>query len=332
MKLSPDSFFKLCKDPLGETRSLLFYGNSEFWVQSKMDCFLKNNPTIIGFQPRTIPQDLVLENKKDLSLFFTKDFFSGPEIIIITQATDKIVPLVEDLDSQSAPFFLLHARDYLKPVSKLRKLYEGHPQFFSIPCYDLSSAELEKEIRNIFTQRRKKTSSELIRQIGNFFHSSPETLKSELEKIFTYMGSKEILEMADLKNLISFSGQTEASDLVDSFLERDKKKLITCINRLDESTSYISVLRMLTLSLSRLHHVKSELNSGNPLERSIKILTPPLLFHEQGTFKKQLFLWSQEEMESILKEITKIEISIKLNSKVAKEIFEFFFLKPLVLV
>ena len=134
MKLSPDSFFKLCKDPLGETRSLLFYGNSEFWVQSKMDCFLKNNPTIIGFQPRTIPQDLVLENKKDLSLFFTKDFFSGPEIIIITQATDKIVPLVEDLDSQSAPFFLLHARDYLKPVSKLRKLYEGHPQFFSIPC------------------------------------------------------------------------------------------------------------------------------------------------------------------------------------------------------
>jgi DNA polymerase-3 subunit delta len=334
MKLSHDSFLKLCKNPLGTWKSLLFYGNSEFWVQSKIDYFLQNGLELKNHHPRLISQELILENRNFLSdLFFTKDFFSGPELIILTQVTDKIVPLIEDLfQGKSIPFLIIRARDYLKPSSRLRKLYEGNYDLASIPCYELASIELEREIVSFFTQNQKKISPALTRQLGNFFHASPDTLKTELEKILTFMGSKEEIDLKDLKNLVSLSNSADVIDLVSAFLDRDKKKVINCIENLDETISYISILRVLAASLARLHYIKCKLNTGNSLEESIKALTPPLAFNEQGAFKKRLSLWSQQQLEDSLKKTSEREIFIKLNSKAAKEILEFSLLETLISV
>lgn len=314
--------------PLGTAKSFLFYGNSEFWVQSKIDLLIKNNPSLKNLKSRSVPQELFFENKDLLSsLFFTNDFFAGPELILITHATDKITAIIEGLSSPSLPFFLVSAKDYLKPSSKLRKFYEDHPHFYSVPCYDLSAKELEKEIDTFFASYQKKISSDLVHQLAEFFYKSPDILKNELEKILSYMGSKETVESHDLRSSISSPLQNDLMDLINSFLDKNKKKTFVYLNSLEETGSFISILRMLGAGLTRLHQIKLNINSGGSFEQSIKTLFPPLLFNEQERFRKRLTLWSQEEMEELLKKIIETEISIKSNSKLARELFESFFLK-----
>lgn len=319
--------------PLDTAKSFLFYGNSEFWVQSKIDLLIKNNPSLKNLKFRAVPQELFFENKNLLSsLFFTNDFFAGPELVLITQATDKITSLLEGLSATPVPVFLVSAKDYLKPSSKLRKFYEEHSSFYSVPCYDLSAKELEKEIDTFFASHQKRISPALVHQIAEFFHEAPDMLKNELEKILSYVGHKETVESSDLRSSVSSPVHNDLMDLVNSFLDKNKKKTFSYLNDLEEAGSFISVLRMLAAGLTRLHQIKCSINAGCSFDQSIKTLFPPLIFHEQERFKKRLALWSQEEIEETLKKVTETEISIKANSKLAPELFEGFFLKILSLV
>lgn len=329
MKLSHNSFLKTCEQPLRSLRSLLFYGDSEFWVQLKFDYFIENNPSLKGFRSRIISQDTILENKDTFSqLFFVKDFFRGPEILIIAQATDRITPFVEDLlNSQSASFFIIKALDYLRPSSKLRKVYETHPYVGSMPCYEESSSNLlEKKIDSFFKHHGKKISPDLSQRLGKFFFSCPDTLHTELEKVLAYIGSKETIETEDLKGLVSIPSQTDYNDLVNSFLDKNKKKVIHSLDSFSDGALYISILRSLSLNLTRLHQAKFPLDKRISFEESTKQLKPPLLFNEVESFKKRLSIWSVQEIEVTLKKLLETETSIKRNSKVSKEIFEFFFL------
>lgn len=70
MKLSHDSFLRMSKTPLERTGSFLFYGNSEFWIQSKINLLLKNNPSLQQIKPRILSQELFLKIK----IFFLRFF------------------------------------------------------------------------------------------------------------------------------------------------------------------------------------------------------------------------------------------------------------------
>ena len=335
MKISHDSFLRLCNNPLKSFKSLLFYGNSDFLAQWKIDHLLKKNPDLIRLQVQQISQEAILESKEPLSnTLMTQDFFRGPEIIIITHSTDKVTLLIEQMLESMAPlpFFIVKAQDYLKPTSKLRKLYEGNPDLGSVACYELTATELEKEITSFFTQHGKKISLELAHRIGEFFRPSPEALKSELEKILLYMGPQESVEAMDLKKSLSLSSPIDTSNLVNAFLNKNKKILINCVESLEDTSSYISTLRALGSSLLRLHQIKCEIDKGEPFEKAIQKLSPPLLFTEHSSFKKRLYLWSKPALEEGLKKMSEIEILIKINSRTAKEIFEFSILEAVSLV
>lgn len=237
--------------------------------------------------------------------------------------------MIEDIHSESLPFFILSAKDYLKPSSKLRKFYETHHQFYSVPCYDLSAVELEKEINSFFLHHQKKISHDLTREIGKFFYTSPDTLKNELEKILSYLGSKETVEPNDVKSSISLSVQPDIMNLVDAFLDLNKKKTFFYLNTLEDTGSFISILRALGAALIRIHSVKQAMALGHSFETSIKTLSPPLLFTEQEQFRKRVLLWPQTEIEAILQRIPEVEIALKSDGKFARETFEFFFLKIL---
>lgn len=335
MKISPDSFLRISNQPIKDFKSFLFYGSSEFFVQWKIEHFFKKNPAFVQLETRVISQDSLLEKDTSLSsLLLTQDFFTGPQVTIIAHATDKITSLIEQAleSSSSLPFFFIKAQDYLKPTSKLRKLYESHAELGSIACYELTPAELEKEITSFFTQHQKKIPSELAQRMGLFFHSSPELLKPELEKILLYMGPQEVVDPSDIKKIMCLSTSGDTADLVNAFLNKNKKALINSIENLEETSSYISVLRALGASLLRLHQVKSQMEKQKSFERAIQELSPPLLFTEHALFRKRLSLWSHPALENALKKMSETEIILKLNSRMTKEIFEFSLLETLLLV
>ena len=108
--------------------------------------------------------------------------------------------------------------------------------------------------------------------------------------------------------------------------------MINCVESLEDTSSYISTLRALGSSLLRLHQIKCEIDKGEPFEKAIQKLSPPLLFTEHSSFKKRLYLWSKPALEEGLKKMSEIEILIKINSRTAKEIFEFSILEAVSLV
>jgi len=329
MKLSSSAFSKICRSPLTSLNSILFHGSTDFCIQMKIDQFLNNNPTLTSHQKKRGSQDALLKNKVSLlDLLKTDDLFNrDPEVFIITNSTDKIVPLVEDvLKEESDLFFIIKSQDYLKPSSKLRKLYESNDSLACMPCYELSLSDFEREIGSFFTHHHKEISSELRRNLASFFHTSPDTMKEELNKILTYVGLNKVISMSDIKDVISSLKTAESNDLIYSFLDKNKKKTSRALQSLDKTISPISIMRSLASSLERLYQVKRAINTGSTLEQGIKTLLPPLFFSDQALFKKRASLWSQEELEVSLKKLLDLEVSIKENSRLSKEIFEFNFL------
>lgn len=329
MKVSHDSFLQLASKPLS-LKSGLFYGGSEFWTQWKIDYLLNNNPALQKTIRKVIPQDVVLSDPNlAQTLVFTADFFSGPQTLIITHATDKICSLIENLtEGPTFPFLLVKAQDYLKPTSKLRKLYEENPNLGSIPCYELTTRELDKEIASFFAHHNKKISPSLAQALSEFFHPFPDLLKGELGKILLFVGSKEEIDAQDVKKNLNAAFPSDTDDLTNAFLNRNAKDFLIQLKNLEES-QYILILRSLNSALCKIHQLKGEILKGEPFEKAIHKLSPPLLFTEHPLFRKRLSVWDVSLIEATLNQLAHIEVLIKYNSRLSKEVFEFSLLECL---
>ena len=87
------------------------------------------------------------------------------------------------------------------------------------------------------------------------------------------------------------------------------------------------MLRILSNKVNRLLKIKKQENKSNNLDNLINIFKPTIFWKEKALVKKQLSIWSLDDLKKIINGINNTELMCKKNPQASKVIFFDFFSK-----
>ena len=137
--------------------------------------------------------------------------------------------------------------------------------------------------------------------------------RTEIEKLVVYSGENENILLSDVEAIIGDSGAISIEEIcycagdgnIIGFREEPVPRVRT------EGINSITVLRSVMRHFLKLHLVASQFNDGGALDQSIKLLKPPMVFLFLNRFKKQIALWSINNLERALQLLQEAEIECK---------------------
>ena len=84
------------------------------------------------------------------------------------------------------------------------------------------------------------------------------------------------------------------------------------------------IVRTLLSKLKRLVKIHTLINEKNNIESAISSLKPPIFWKDKPLVLQQMSIWERSELENLIYKTNEVELLIKKNSGVAKNIlFDF---------
>ena len=188
----------------------------------------------------------------------------------------------------------------------------------------------EKDLEVIAQSELKKNNIMLSQETVNLLieksNSDRNNLRNEIKKIHSYSLNKKKLELNDIKSLLNFSGDYKSDIFINECLcgnINQYKKIISefYVNTINQTL----LLRILSNKIRRLLKIKAEESKSNNVVNLINNVKPAIFWQEKPLVKKQLSIWSLNDLKKIIGEINDIEFLCKKNPKISKIIFFNFF-------
>ena len=273
-------------------------------------------------------EDEILDDEENYyNLIYTGSLFSNKKIITIYEATDKIIKKISDIyDKYPENVFLIIFSEILEKRSKLRNFFEANKKAICIPCYLDSEKDLEVIAQLELKKNNIMLSQEAINLLIEKSNSDRNNLRNEIGKIHSYSLNKKKLELTDIISLINFSGDYKSDIFINECLcgnINQYKKIISefYVNTINQ----ILLLRILSNKIQRLVKIKAEESKSNNVVNLINNVKPAIFWQEKPLVKKQLSIWSLNDLKKIISQINDIELLCKKNPKISKIIFFNFF-------
>ena len=270
----------------------------------------------------------ILDNEENFYNFvYTGSLFSKKKIITIFEATDKLIKKISDVyDKYSENVFLIIFSGILEKKSKLRIFFETNKKTICIPCYLDSEKDLEIIAQSELRKNNILLSRESINLLIEKSNSDRNNLRNEIEKIKSYSLNKKKLELDEIKSLINFSGDYKSDILINECLCGNISQYKKIIPELYVNTvSQILLLRILGNKVQRLLKIKGQENKSDNLDNLINVTKPAIFWKEKPLVKRQLSIWSLDELEKMISGINNTELLCKKNPQISKVIFFNFF-------
>jgi len=272
----------------------------------------------------------ILDNDENFYNFvYSGSLFSNKKILIILEATDKIIKKISNVyDKYSTQIFLIIFSEILEKKSKLRIFFEKSKKTICIPCYLDSEKDLEIIAQSEFRKNNILLSREAINLLIEKSNSDRNNLINEIEKIKSYSLNKKNLQLNEIKSLINFSGDYKSEILINECLCGNILQYKKIISELYINTfNQILLLRILSNKAQRLFKIKEQENKSNNLDSLINIYKPAVFWKEKPLIKKQLSIWNIDELKKLINRINNTELLCKKKPHISKVIFFNFFLE-----
>ena len=272
----------------------------------------------------------ILNNEENFYNFvYSGSLFGNKKIITIFEATDKIIKKISNVfDKSPENVLVIIFSGILEKKSKLRNFFEKSKETICIPCYLDSEKDLEIIAQSEFRKNNISLSRDAINLLIEKSNSDRNNLRNEIEKIKSYSLNKKNLELNEIKSLINFSGDYKSDILVNECLCGNTAQYKKIISELYVNTvSQILLLRILSNKAQRLLKIKEQKNKSNNLDNLINNTKPSIFWKEKPLVKKQLSLWSLNELKKMISGINNTELLCKKNPQISKAIFFNFFLE-----
>ena len=128
--------------------------------------------------------------------------------------------------------------------------------------------------------------------------------------------------------MINFSGDYKSDVLINECLCGNISQYKKIISELYfNAVNQILLLRILSNKVQRLLSIKEQENKSNNLDNLINFFKPAIFWKEKPIIKKQLSIWSLNDLKKVIYSINNTELLCKKNPQVSKVIFFDFFLK-----
>jgi len=312
--------FELNKLKLENYNFYLFYGDNEGLKEDTIKNFF-----IKKYQNKTHRYDEkeILDNIDDFyNNVFTKSFFDNEKLIVINRVSDKIREIIEDLIEKKTKDiqFILNSKN-LEKKSTLRKLFEKQKSIVCIPFYEDNNQTLNSIINLFFRNKKIPISQQLINVLIGRSRGDRKNLNNELEKIENFSLNKKNLNIGEIIKLTNLADNYSASELVDHSLAKNTRKTVTILNENNYSDEdNIIIIRTLLAKLKRLVKIYELVDEKRNIEQAISACKPPIFWKDKPLVTQQIQSWEKEHLKNLIYKTNEIELLVKKNSVLAKNI------------
>jgi len=303
--------FEINKIDFDQNKLVLFYGKNEGFKNEATNNLIKEKDEVTKYEEKE-----VLENINNfIESILSKSLFESEKIIIIKRVTDKILKIIDEIDSKNIEDIkiILNA-DNLEKKSKLRSLFEKNKKYICVPFYPDTEQTLSKLTFNFLKKKNISISQSNINLIVNKCNGDRETLLNELNKIeyFSKNGKKITAEnIAKLTNLIENHG---ISELIDNCLAKNKKKIVNILNENNfNNEDCILITRTFLNKAKKILKLSSEFQNNKNIDLTISSAKPPIFWKDKEITKQQIYKWTPENIKQLIYKLSEIELLIKKN-------------------
>ena len=303
--------FEINKINFDQNKLVLFYGKNEGFKNEATNNLIKDKDEITKYEEKE-----VLENINDfIESILSKSLFESEKIIIIKRVTDKILKIIDEIDSKNIEDIkiILNA-DNLEKKSKLRSLFEKDKKYICVPFYPDTDQTLSKLTYDFLKKKNISISPSNINLIVNKCNGDREILLNELNKIeyFSKNGKKITAEnIAKLTNLIENHG---ISELIDNCLAKNKKKIVNILNENNfNNEDCILITRTFLNKAKKILKLSSEFQNNKNIDLTISSAKPPIFWKDKEITKQQIYKWTPKNIKQLIYKLSEIELLIKKN-------------------
>jgi len=294
----------------------LFYGENLGLKNELKDKikFQNKNAEIIN-----LSQDDIINN---IDNFFNEilniSLFDEKKIYFINHVNDKILEAIKKIEPKidSQKFYLMS--ELLDKRSKVRNYFEKSNNCGIVACYN----DNEISFKKIIIERLKNykgVTTENINLISDKCNLNRDKLNNELDKIYTFFLEKNI-DRNKLEILLDNKINNDFSLLKDEAFNGNRietnKLLSDTIIETEKNVLYLNIINQRLLKLNEIFKLIGKTN----LEKAIDMLKPPIFWKDKPAFLKQAKKWNMNKIKKILSKTYNLELEIKSNSIVNKNI------------
>ena len=150
-------------------------------------------------------------------------------------------------------------------------------------------------------------------------------MNNEIEKIEAFSLNKKNLNIDEIIRLTTLANNYSASELVDYSLAKNTRKTVTILNENNYSDEdNIIIVRTLLAKLKRLVKIHELVDERNNIEQAISACKPPIFWKDKPLVTQQIRSWNKNLLKNLIYETNEIELLIKKNSTMAKNILSDF--------
>lgn len=331
MKLSYRDIEPFVKNPNPIARVILVYGPDDGLMRERAKTMALTVVSDINdpFNAVTLSADQIGDDPARLNdEANAMSMMGGGRLIRITDGGDKLTTALKDyLANPSDQNLVIIEAGELSPRSSLRKLCEKEKQAAAVPCY----VEDERSVGDLIRQSLQHAGFQIDRDaqiwLATQLAGDRQRVRSELNKLITYMGPAEgytgmdsdpvseqrgMVTLQDAQACCGQGGDQSIDDLVYSVAGGQTETAFRTFNSLiDEGIPTITILRALQSHLRKLHLARAYMEQGENVKGAMDKLTPPIFFKLQDSFKAQMQRWPMKKIEIALQKLTTLEVQSK---------------------
>ena len=290
---------------------ILFYGKNEGLKNETLDVLIKDKNKISNYEEKEI-----LDNENNfIESILSKSLFDQEKIIIIKRATDKILKIIEILNSKNLKdITVIINSDILEKKSKLRSFFEKNKKCICVPFYPDTNQTLSRLCYNFLKEKKISISSANINLIVDKCGGDREILQKELEKIEYFNKNGKKITSENIVKLINLSENHSISELVDNCLVKNRKKIISILNEnIFTSEDCIIIIRSFIIKAKKILVLLTAFEANNNIDLTIASAKPPIFWKDKEITKQQIYKWKTKNIKELIYKLSEIELLIKKN-------------------
>ena len=303
------------KKILNDLKCVLFYGEN-LGLKKEFKNLIKNlnkkSESLIYFQEEIIKNpEIFLNEVINNSLFGNEKFF------FIENVNDKILDIINSLNIEYNNKKIFLFAENLDKKSKLRSYFEKSETLSIVACYPDSEITLKKLISEKLKgfEGLSPANLNLILEQTSMNRMS---IMNEIEKIKIYSQNKKINE-SELLKIIDRKDNDNFNILKDEALNGNKKKTNKLLSdTIFENEKNVYHLNLINQRLNQLLELKKE--TIDNLENSLNKLRPPIFWKDKPNFINQAKKWDKNKIKKALNRSYDIELKIKSDNSIKKDL------------
>ena len=302
----------------------LFYGENEGHKNEIIEDKFKKRYTNSIY---VYEENEILKNQENFfNEILSKSFFEKEKLIIINRTTDKIKNLIDEIiEKKIDDIIIILNSNSLEKKSKLRILFEKNKDLTCVPFYADNNQTLNSIINFFFREKKISISQQLINVLIERSRGDRKNLRNELQKIESFALNKKSINFQEIIKLTNLADNYSASELIDHCLAKNTKKTVTILNENNYSDEdNMIIIKTLLNKLKRLLKIHDLIDEKSNIDQAVSSFKPPIFWKDKPIVTQQLRSWGKKELKDLIFESNSVELLIKKNSAIAKNILSDF--------